>query len=334
MNFEKIYRVRRAGWSQLQWSVYTNEWNAINFLPETDANTLLNMIKSIQDKMPTGKKLNIMIDKTSDVPRPKMKEYIEDNGHKKVTLLSKADVVVVRRETAKLLLNSKFESVRFISDKDKSRIDKLNTNKLYLDVKGHNENNMDQEYFDVKNNCTEEVGMMFTAYRTKIVNEGIAFLMSLVGSGKTLVYDDAFLNTLNKDGLDLDDEVFETLSGMLLSKDNETFKLGIEMLGNVNLENNLFRISLLMNKTFTQTSRFSALSQYQSKNFKSLLGYLDAQGIRWNQGWERYGLSMYNKFRNTEYEKNIKQYIVDCINKQFSKLMGNDATEVVNIIFK
>lgn len=291
------------------------------------------MVNGIQDKMPTGKKLNIMIDKTSDVPRPKMKEFIQDNGHKKVTLLSKADVVVVRRETAKLILNTSLQSFKFLSKNDSTRLNSSVTKRMIFDP-NQNDNNMDQEWFDVKGRCTDEVGLMFNSYRTKVVNEGIAFLMSLVGSGKTLVYDDAFLNTLNKDGLDLDNEIFETLQGMLLSNDTETFKLGIEMLGNVNLESNLFKISLLMNEVFTKTNRFNALSQYSSKNFKSLLGYLDANGIRWNQKWEMYGMSMYNKFKDTEYAYSIKQYMVRCINTQFSKLMKNDAVEITDIIFK
>ena len=59
---------------------------------------------------------------------------------------------------------------------------------------------------------------------------------------------------------------------MLVTKDDATFKLGIEMLSNVNLnEDNVFKISLLMNYCYTNTNRFSAMSNYNNnKNFAHL----------------------------------------------------------------
>lgn len=335
MEFKQIAKVRRGGWSSLNWSVYDSEWHKVNFLEEKDANDLLTLINSIQSTMPNITNANILIDKTSDIPRPKLKEFIEDKGHKKVTLLSKADIVVVRRETVKLILNNKYEDLYFVDKKDYKKLKSTNTNSnVFLDLSCERGTNMDQEWFDVKNNCTIEKGMLFEGYRSRTANEGMNFLMSLVGTTATLVYDDVLLNTLNAGGIDLDDEIYETLRGMLLSRENETFTLGIEMLGNVNLEKNLFRISLLMNEVNNTTSRFNALSQYQSKNFKSLLSYLESNGIKWNQGWERYGMSMWNKFKDTGHAYSIKNYMVRCMNNNFKKLMGNDAAEIADIVFK
>ena len=89
-----------------------------------------------------------------------------------------------------------------------------------------------------------------------------------------------------------------------------------------------------MNYCYTNTSRFSAMSQYQSKNFKALLNYLEVNKIRWNQGWEVYGMSMWNKYGNTSYASIIKKYIVDNLNMKFSKLTNQENSEIVDIVFK
>jgi hypothetical protein len=330
MKIIKLPKLVRSGWSGLKWNLNS----PYDFLEETDVNTLLTLINSIKDKMPTLKKdAGILIDKTSNIPRPKLKEFIEDNNLKKVTLLSKADVIIVKRDTIQSLLKEKIKEIYLVDKTDIKRLgfkDNENT-MLYTD----NESGMDQEYFDVKNRCTVVKGWLnYFYYGNGKLNESLKFIYSLVGTTATLVYDDILISTLNKDGLDLDSEIYETLQGMLLSKDTATFNLGIEMLSNVNIENNLFKVSLLMNTIFNQTGRFNAMSQYNSKNFKSLLEYLDANKIRWNQKWEVYGMSMWNKFKNTEHADSIKVYFISNMNEHFKKLAKDDVALVQDILFK
>jgi len=86
MNKIKVVRASRAGWGTPTWRVYNSQWNINEFIDETDAQKLLSLVNKIQDKMPTLNKSNILIDKNSDVPRPKMKEFISENGNKKVKL--------------------------------------------------------------------------------------------------------------------------------------------------------------------------------------------------------------------------------------------------------
>jgi hypothetical protein len=89
-----------------------------------------------------------------------------------------------------------------------------------------------------------------------------------------------------------------------------------------------------MNYCFNQTSRLNSLSQIKNNNFKSLVAYLQANGIRWNQNWDSFGLSMLTKFKDTEYEPNIHDYIVDNLNSKFAKLGIKDCKEIVSIVFK
>ena len=330
----KIVKVSRAGWGQLDWKVYNSEWNIEEYISEADANKLLTFISKISDKTPQLKKgSTILIDKHSDIPRPKLKEFITDNGYKKVTLQSKADVIAIRRETVDYVKKLGITVVQRLTDVDMNRISS-GKYEGYLYHYG-DESNMDQEYFDVKGRCMSLKGMFLSGYRNKKMSEQIDFLFSLINVKATFVYDDVLMSEMNSDGLDLDDDIFETLEGMLKSKDKDTFNLGIEMLSNVNLENNLFDIARLLNDTYNSTYNLNALSQIKNKNFKALLNYVESQGIRWNQKWESFGMSMYRRFKDdAEHKKSIKEYLVKCINNHFKRMHDEDVDEVINIVFE
>jgi hypothetical protein len=328
IDLQKLYR---GGWANNRsWNNTKNEWNKSSFYDPTDYQKLLTVLNGIQNKMPTMKKgSNIMIDKSSEIPRPKLKEFINDNGYNKVTLLSKANIIAIRRETVKQLQAIQLETVKLVCSSDTLSICGGNYNAELAD-----RDNPDQDYTDVLNRCIPTTGYRVSGYRNAKQAESINFILSLVGTKATLVYDDCLLGEINSDGLDLDDDIYETIEGMLLSKDISTFYLGIEMLSNMNIENNLFKISILMNQTFNQTSRLNSLSYIKNNNFKSLLSYLKANDIRWNQNWESYGMSMLVKFNNTEYRQNVIDYVVKNMNIKFSKLGINGCKEIVSIGFK
>jgi len=335
MNTKQVAFLHRSGWGTKYWNLSQNRWNLQLFIEKTDYSKIKNVINNIQDKLPTIKSgSNILIDKNSEVPRTKFKEFLNDNNYKKVTLLSKADVVFVKRETIKYLSSLELEDILFVPDDEFS---KLGINKYDNDyvVALQNQANQDTEYTTLEKKCITEEGVLISSYRNAKLHESINFIVSLINSKATLVYDDVLTKTINKDGIELDEEVFETLKGMLLSKDEDTFKLGIEMLSNVNLEEeNIFKISLLLNYVYTQTRRFYAMSRYTNKNFKSLLNFLSLNKIRWNQNWETYGMSMWNRFGHTEHKDFIKKYIVDNLNVKFSRQTNGESAQIVDIIFQ
>jgi len=330
MKLQNIYPLSRGGWRTTEWHAYDSEWNAEAIIDVKDTSKINAIISKIKDKMPTvGSKINVLIDKNSDVPRAKFKEFLTDKGAKKVTLISKADIIFVRRDTIKYLQSLETKTFTVVPDDEMKKIRK--TGKTYY-LKSTSSN--DQEYFDLEKKCSQLTGQVTSLYRNRKIVESIEFILSLHNSKATIVYDDCLIQTMNKDGIDLDDEIYDTLRGMLVAKDEETFFLGIEMLSNVNLEQeNMFKVSLLMNYCYTNTSRFNAMSRYTSKNFKALLNYLDINKIKWNQGWEVYGMSMWNKFGNTSYGPSIKKYIVDNLNAKFSKMTGQENTQIVDVVF-
>ena len=336
---QKVLELSRYGYN-VQWYLSSNQWNVKQFIEKTDVDDIMNVINNIQTNMPTLKpKLNVLIDKQSDIPRPKLKEFINDNGLNKVTTLSKADIIVVRRDTIKELLKNELITYYFVPNSEiKKVISKdvlLDDFEVVLDVKKVEVNPKanDSEFHRVKTLCSEKAGWVLDGYRNNKLDDSINFILSLVGTKATVVYDDCLMSTLNKDGLDIDDEIYDTLRSMLLFRETDTFNLGIEMLSNINLDNNLFKISLLMNEAYNH-GKFSSLSQYTNRNFKALLSYLDAQKIRWNQQWEVYGMSMWGKFKNTEYQDAIKKYIINNINTRFIKYNKDEVDEIIDIVFK
>ena len=331
MKIQKIFPLSRGGWRTTEWQVYESEWNATGVLDQQDTATINKIIAKVQDKMPAiNPKTNVLIDKNSDVPRAKLKEFLADNKANKVTLLSKADIVFVKRDTVKYLQSLETQTFQVVPSAEMNKIRKT-TNTFYLRSTSSN----DQEYFDLEKKCTTLTGQVVSSYRNTKLTESIEFILALDSSKATLVYDDCLTVSMNKDGIDLDEDVYDTLKSMLIAKDEDTFKLGIEMISNVNLnEENVFKISLLMNYCYTHTSRFSAMSRYNSKNFKALLNYLEINKIKWNQNWEVYGMSMWAKFGHTNYASSIKKYIVDNLNARFSKLSGGENSEIVDVVFK
>ena len=333
MNIKHYYPLSRGGWRTTDWQFSPNQWSSISFIDEKEFAGLQKVLNKVQDKMPTIQaKSNLLIDKSSEVPRAKFKEFVSDNKCKKVTLLNKADIVFVRRETVKFLLN--LEQIELL-DVPKAESSKIvsHTNIQHIFLKSTSSD--DNEYTVLKAKCTPVKGRKFQGYRNTKTVESINFLVSLINSKATLVYDDCLTKQMNQDGIDLDEEIYETLKGMLLSKDDDTFKLGIEMLSNVNLgEENIFKISLLMNQVYTGSYRFNAMSRYASKNFKSLLNYLALNKIRWNQPWETYGMSMWNRFGKTEHSSYIKKFIIDNLNKKFTQASRGETIEIVDIILQ
>jgi hypothetical protein len=338
MKIRNFSKLQRGGWRITEWQVYDSEWGTESFLSQADYNKIQSVVSKIQDKMPTiTAKSNVLIDKTSDVPRPKFKEFLADNGCKKVTLLSKANIVFVSRNTVKWFETLGLKTLKVVPKDEATKLYKsLNkTQRSNVELVLHSTSSNDQPWFDLEKKCSDETGYTFTGYRNTKQIEILEMLYSLYNTKATLVYDDVLNKSLNKDGLDLDEEIYETLESMLISKDNDTFNLGIEMLSNVNLEeNNVFKIALLMNKVHTSTRRFNAMSQYQNKNFKSLLNYLQINKIKWNQGWEVFTMSMWNKFGHSEHAPFIKRSIVSHLNEKFKALTHGEHTEIVDVIFK
>jgi hypothetical protein len=63
-----------------------------------------------------------------------------------------------------------------------------------------------------------------------------------------IIWDDNILETLNSDGIDLDDDYVSTLDSMFSSREPDNIRLAIEMMSNVNLNKYGLTIALLLNK--------------------------------------------------------------------------------------
>ena len=180
---QKVLELSRYGYN-VQWYLSSNQWNVKQFIEKTDVDDIMNVINNIQTNMPTLKpKLNVLIDKQSDIPRPKLKEFINDNGLNKVTTLSKADIIVVRRDTIKELLKNELITYYFVPDKEiKKVISKdvvLDDFEVVLDVKKVESNPKanDSEFHRVKTLCSEKAGWVLDGYRNNKLDDSINFIL-------------------------------------------------------------------------------------------------------------------------------------------------------------
>ncbi len=63
-----------------------------------------------------------------------------------------------------------------------------------------------------------------------------------------VVFDEDLISDLNKEGVQLDNEIENTLKDMIYSKDAANIKLGLEMLSNLEINDyTLYKISLMLN---------------------------------------------------------------------------------------
>lgn len=333
MKTKVLLSVYMQGWNQRRLVVANGEWNRKIAIDAKDAATLKKIANSVLTTMPTiTSKTKVYLDKASDVSRAKFKEFLEANGCKRVTKLDKADVVFISKPF--------IDSVKAIKPTTEMIVPASEVTKIEPTLSGVlgtirvDKHETDPAYLALLKTATEESIFTISGYRNTAMIDNYNRLFALGKAKVTLVSDDILLSEVNKDGLDLDEDIRETLEGMLLSKDNETFQLGIEMLSNVNLsEGNVFRIALMLNKTHTLTSRLNALSYITNKNFKSLLVHLNNEKIAWNHRWESFGMSMLAKYKGTEYEDEVKQFLVDGINRHFNRTaMGENVEEIVGIL--
>lgn len=330
------YYIRLSGYGNLKWNIDSRPWNKEYYLSDVDYINIINVYNKIQDKISNiPAKSNILIDKASDIPRSKLKEFISDSKCKKVTLVSKANFIFIKRETINWIRNLKEQKLYCLQPNNVKSLLNLDYPKdadfFALSEIGAYHN----DYQQIKNQCEIKKGIKIHGHRNTKTIDSINFILSLVNSKATLIFDDCLTKEMNSNGIDLDEEIFETLKGMLLSKDDSTSKLGIEMLCNVNLEeNNIFKISLLMNYIHNSSYNSLKLNKFKTKNLKSLLDFLHLNDIRWNQSWEIYGISMWNRFKNTEHADFIKQFLIEHLNRHFGEKYKKETIEIVDIVFK
>ena len=353
--------------NSLEWRL-VNYWggNCHYFINDKDSKELQSLFRFVNDSQNTVNKGDkVYASKASELPRFKLKEFIKENGLKKTSRYNQADVVIINRgHFIQMLKECKFKEYTFIKGNfAESKIVKKdnndNTYKLFKENLKNNPNKdsvvMVSEY-SVKEIETGNLGKKYPAdktlydtntikakgtyinlYRSARLSNLMSILFDLkddIMSKKVrIVFDEDLFVTLNKEGIELDDEYLQVLRDMLFSEDKANVKLGFEMMSNLVVNDHmLLSVSFLLNELMHTTKFRPSYYTSSNTNLKSLLKVLSTKGIRWERDWKTFGTGLRNNFKTGKEGEVVKKFLLDNINREF-KISNSAAESLVDIVF-
>jgi len=123
-----------------------------------------------------------------------------------------------------------------------------------------------------------------------------------------LVFDSDYINELNSDGLELDEETFSSIEMMFESKDKANIKMAIEILSNTNIKDNIIPVAILFNKYSYHLKGMAS----KVDGFKVIKSILESENINYTINWQYFINSMIKRY--PEGAKYYNKYIYDNLN--------------------
>ena len=224
------------------------------------------------------------------VPRVKVKNLTMDYAAKITRDISKADIVVIPENFENILFENQYKYsldekklIAFLNE-DK-RIDTHSLTKLndILDNYSNIEFISDWSEYRQLSNLTSGTSYEFD-YNSRsnvylyLPNDDFRNIYEELKT-KTLYKESLILKTINgDDALTIDNKIFEQLSSMLKSSDDENHVIAMEMMANCNYVDSLFYLELLF-KEFSYVMKESYAKNHV--NFKSLCKFLGKENSRY-----------------------------------------------------
>jgi hypothetical protein len=202
------------------------------------------------------------------------------------------------------------------------------------DYKNNKMNNSDKIDFEARTHI--EKGIYVNFYRQNKIYELFNILCNIgskIITGEIkIIFDEDLLVSLNKEGIELDDDYLQTLRDMLFSSDKSNVSLGFEMISNLVLNNHtILSISFLLNELY-HTKGFRHSYYSSNSNLKSLLKLLNTKKIYWERDWKTFGTGLRLNFKDGKEGEVVKKFLLDNINREF-KLSNSAAESLVDIVF-
>ncbi len=357
-------------WSKnnvLEWRL-VNYWGGESryFINEHDSKELQSLFKFVNDSQNTVNKGDkVYASKASELPRFKLKEFINDNGLKKTSRYNQADVVIINRgHFIQMLKECKFKEYTFLKGNfaESKIVKRDNNDNTYKFFKENLKNNSDKDTVAMvsewsiqemekgnlgKKYPTDKIlydtntikikGTNINLYRSARLSNLMNILFELrkeIMSGKVrIIFDEDMFVELNKEGIELDEEYLQTLRDMLFSKDTANIKLGFEMMSNLVLNQpTILSISFLLNELIHTTKFRPSYYINSNSNLKSLFKLLRTKGIYWERDWKTFGTGLRNNFKTGKEGDIVKKFLLDNINREF-KISNSAAESLVDIVF-
>ena len=278
--------------------------------------------------------------KGSNIPRHKLKSYIEENSLKKTSRVQIANTIIFDKNEIEDVLayynranKDEFAFIEFTKEIYDIVISYSNSNR---DRYSHFDKEIkskigktwviekDRYYAlpsDLKKiiNCTEFKECYEMAnYRTQKILDICSVIDVYLKDKdtKSIVWDDYMLEILNSDGIELDAEYLETFHSMLKSNEPSDIQLALEMLTNINLEKDGLTVALLLNE---YKDKFSWGTGNQSQAYKTLNKYFESKEIYWKHDFRGFSAGLWNYYSNDNKAKEIiSGFIQNNINKYLS----------------
>lgn len=294
------------------------------------------LLKSNKNNAVTGK--NIYAGKCSNIPRHKLKEFIENNKLKKTSVIQYADTVLLDElnlsNTINFLKNLKhstygvdktvYDLSEHISDPKLHKFlsefrlsyssEKLET--FFSPADGYlffddNNGNIGREFQNYLSKVPSRRVKFDDLYRNSVILEVLKLITFLDSNPKNIVYDHNLLESINSDGLELNDEYISTIDDMFNSRNESDIQLAVEMLNNVNLEKHSIQVAFILNK---HQQKFSWGSGNKSA-LKNLEKYFKNKKINWRGDWRLFAESVQASIDPSgDVDQIVEKFVLDHIN--------------------
>lgn len=345
-----------------------NYWSDnTSFINDKDSAQLQTALKLITKSGSTKINPNDVVyaTKASDIPRFKLKEFIKENKLKKTSRAGMASVFIINKGYFyDLIKRLKYGEHYFLNEDfaKKHHVEILGATSIRSDGRElislykHYQDKNNFMYVETRPNELKDTfkrnagsekmfndnihitkGTIFSVYREAKLVDLLSLICnhtSSIISGKIrVVFDEDLFVTLNKEGIELDDEYLQTLRDMLFSKDDANVKLGFEMMSNLVVNDHmLLSTSFLLNELVHQTRFRPSYYTNNNTNLKALLKVLKTKGIAWERDWKTFGTGLRNNFKTGIEGDVVKKFLLDNINREF-KISNSAAESLVDIVF-
>ena len=327
-----------------KWGV-SSKYSRPKFLNEEQSNSIISIINKFKSsKNKIDSKDTIHTNSLSDVPRFKLKEYIKENNIKRTSRVEQSNCIIMSRKIFnELIPGFELKNITFVNKDLAERINKtIKFNEYYLNIfpEAYDKNQFyciphylgeklndniktDADWgTDFISNSYIVKGCIVDLYRNTRLTDFTELLLFLSKNPKVkLVFDETLFESLNQEGIELDDEYESTLRDMIFSEDKTNIKLGVEMISNLVINDyTILKISLLLNE-FAQNRRLTEITTYSqsNRNFRTLLNILKSKQILWSVDWKIFAAGLRKNFNNGKEGEAVKSFIINNLNTEFNK---------------
>jgi hypothetical protein len=282
----------------------------------------------------------LYVGKGSNVPRHKVKIFVEENKIRKTSIIEHSDTVFFDKNiindvykwlkckevkvaivpfTQEILNNiGMINSLAGQTNYTKQYTDYF-TRKQYLAIYYDDYSNYPLAFKQVLGNLDWKDLYEQDSYRTQNIEDIFDVLLNYFKNPHgNIIWDDTILEKFNSDGIDLDDDYISTLDSMFSSGEPDNVRLAIEMMSNVNLEKSGLTIALLLNKHKNAMNWGNGNTGSQA--YKTLDRYFKNKGINWKYDFRVFSAGLYKNYsHNEEAKKTIEYFVLGNINDYLSE---------------